>query len=277
MRIYDSRLGRFLSVDPLTKSYPWYTPYQFAGNTPIWAIDLDGLEEFSIHELTLKNSYGESFIYLTTWQAIKPSDRIDPTSGAVFVFPSTQFSSGTPPINLTFSKSFFRQNAAFIENKSTDTRLTVMRAQNSLGSEGGRILTLNSPTLHFDPDEGKTVKEVEKGFNLSETQLKALDNIASALVADPNLQVTVLGSASYKATNIDGQENNTTVQNNQILAQKRADAGKQYLLNYISKTLGVDGFDPNRIETQTNVSKNNTTDTNEMKQEQSVKFIPKLN
>ena len=29
-RIYDSRLGRFLSVDPLFKSYPWYTPYQFA-------------------------------------------------------------------------------------------------------------------------------------------------------------------------------------------------------------------------------------------------------
>jgi hypothetical protein len=31
-------------VDPLTGSYPWYTPYQFAGNMPIWAIDLDGLE-----------------------------------------------------------------------------------------------------------------------------------------------------------------------------------------------------------------------------------------
>ena len=31
-------------MDPLTRSYPWYTPYQFAGNTPIWAIDLDGAE-----------------------------------------------------------------------------------------------------------------------------------------------------------------------------------------------------------------------------------------
>jgi RHS repeat-associated protein len=45
-RIYDSRLGRFLSVDPLTKTYPWYTPYQFAGNKPIGAIDVEGLEEF---------------------------------------------------------------------------------------------------------------------------------------------------------------------------------------------------------------------------------------
>ena len=45
-RVYDSRGGRFLSQDPLFKSYPWYTPYQFAGNTPIQAIDLDGLEEY---------------------------------------------------------------------------------------------------------------------------------------------------------------------------------------------------------------------------------------
>ncbi len=46
-RIYDPRIGRFLSTDPLFKSYPWYTPYQFAGNKPIFAIDLDGLEEYA--------------------------------------------------------------------------------------------------------------------------------------------------------------------------------------------------------------------------------------
>ena len=44
-RIYDPRIGKFLSVDPLTKTYPWYTPYQFAGDKPIWAKDVDGLEE----------------------------------------------------------------------------------------------------------------------------------------------------------------------------------------------------------------------------------------
>ena len=45
-RIYNPQIAKFLSVDPLTSSYPWYTPYQFAGNKPIWAIDLDGLEEY---------------------------------------------------------------------------------------------------------------------------------------------------------------------------------------------------------------------------------------
>jgi len=31
-------------VDPLAQQYAYYTPYQFAGNMPIQATDLDGLE-----------------------------------------------------------------------------------------------------------------------------------------------------------------------------------------------------------------------------------------
>jgi hypothetical protein len=44
MRIYDNRLGRFLSVDPITAEYPELTPYQFASNRPIDGVDQDGLE-----------------------------------------------------------------------------------------------------------------------------------------------------------------------------------------------------------------------------------------
>ena len=44
MRMYDPRVGRFLSVDPITRQYPELTPYQFASNRPIDGIDLDGLE-----------------------------------------------------------------------------------------------------------------------------------------------------------------------------------------------------------------------------------------
>ena len=44
MRMYDPKVGKFLSVDPLTGKYPELTPYQFASNQPIWAIDLDGKE-----------------------------------------------------------------------------------------------------------------------------------------------------------------------------------------------------------------------------------------
>lgn len=44
MRISDQRLGRFLSVDPISDKYPELTPYQYASNRPIDGIDEDGLE-----------------------------------------------------------------------------------------------------------------------------------------------------------------------------------------------------------------------------------------
>ncbi len=54
-RMYDPRLKKFLSVDPLTKNYPWYTPYQFAGNKVINSIDLDGLEDV----LSIETKYAD--------------------------------------------------------------------------------------------------------------------------------------------------------------------------------------------------------------------------
>jgi RHS repeat-associated protein len=44
MRIYDPRLGRFLSVDPLTSKYAELSPYCFVANNPIRYIDADGRE-----------------------------------------------------------------------------------------------------------------------------------------------------------------------------------------------------------------------------------------
>ena len=34
-RIYNPSIGQFLSVDPMTKSYPGWSPYPFAMNRPI--------------------------------------------------------------------------------------------------------------------------------------------------------------------------------------------------------------------------------------------------
>ncbi|MGB0868510.1 MAG: RHS repeat domain-containing protein [Flavobacteriales bacterium] len=41
-RMYDPRIGRWFAVDPLDHLYPSSTPYSFALNTPIQAIDPDG-------------------------------------------------------------------------------------------------------------------------------------------------------------------------------------------------------------------------------------------
>jgi len=61
MRIYDTRIGKFLSVDPLAKSYPFYTPYQFAGNKSIQCVDIDGLEDLNYIVLHISKN-GTAFV-----------------------------------------------------------------------------------------------------------------------------------------------------------------------------------------------------------------------
>ena len=43
-RMHDSRLGRFLSVDPLTSKFAYNSPYAFAENRVIDGMELEGLE-----------------------------------------------------------------------------------------------------------------------------------------------------------------------------------------------------------------------------------------
>ena len=80
MRIYDPRLGKFLSVDPLMPDYPFYSPYQFAGNKPIVAADLDGLEEWmKTQENALKRQaqlkVQKAYQNKATVQPYNPGDR----------------------------------------------------------------------------------------------------------------------------------------------------------------------------------------------------------
>jgi RHS repeat-associated protein len=79
-RIYDCRLGRFLSVDPLFKVTSFYTPYLFAGNKPVSAIDKGGLLEVIVHYLhkSPNGDVSEQYTYkynITTAEDIKGISR----------------------------------------------------------------------------------------------------------------------------------------------------------------------------------------------------------
>ena len=61
-RIYDPRVGRFMSVDPLQREYAMLAPYQYSGNNPIAGVDLDG-REFDFY---LASEYLEKKMFGTT-------------------------------------------------------------------------------------------------------------------------------------------------------------------------------------------------------------------
>ena len=86
-RIQDTRLGRFLSIDPKYRDYPYYSPYAFSGNRVIDAIELEGLQPgilFSNMEDAAKNFatfYNDNSIrankeYRSTIYQVKNADGI---------------------------------------------------------------------------------------------------------------------------------------------------------------------------------------------------------
>jgi RHS repeat-associated protein len=90
-RIYNPRLGRFLSVDPLTKGFPMLTPYQYASNNPILNIDLDGLE--GVNNNIIRNSpvNGNPTISSHYSDITRPASTSNPHGGIDYaVVPGTQ-------------------------------------------------------------------------------------------------------------------------------------------------------------------------------------------
>ncbi|MPT33617.1 MAG: hypothetical protein E2604_00660, partial [Flavobacterium sp.] len=81
-RMHDPRVGRFLSIDPLTKQFPSLTPYQFASNDPIESIDLDGQERYDYR--WVKDNKGNSNLKLIGKTDIVDRIVVGYTSGRSF-------------------------------------------------------------------------------------------------------------------------------------------------------------------------------------------------
>ena len=80
-RLYNPVTGKFLSVDPIHDEYPELTPYQFASNSPMLNVDLDGLEAAAYWN-TAKEFFGgvgDGLQQLSRDLAVvRPADENDP-------------------------------------------------------------------------------------------------------------------------------------------------------------------------------------------------------
>lgn len=76
-RIYNPNIAKFLSVDPLLRNFEMLTPFQFSSNTPISAIDLDGLEaRLSIYGSGVKRDIDGNIVEKHESQFKRESDKL---------------------------------------------------------------------------------------------------------------------------------------------------------------------------------------------------------
>ncbi|MBS1606947.1 MAG: DUF3238 domain-containing protein [Bacteroidetes bacterium] len=174
MRVYDPRVGRFLSVDPLAKNYPWNSAYAFAENEPGSNIDLDGLEKYKV---TIRTFLPYTYVWEpqakdmidkanTRWypqyrnveahggfKSEKQFD-IDFYSGKTTYLPS--------PVPLTFSKNLKTKEVRSFHNEGLGDEWTMTNQFENRANIYAEISTKNPATPGYLPTPG-----IDYGLNIS--------------------------------------------------------------------------------------------------------------
>jgi RHS repeat-associated protein len=75
-RIYNPSIGKFLSVDPLAKKGPQYSPYSYAFNNPIHFIDPDGRWPFPATSFVFKEAIKLGYNWVKNNTDLKASAKV---------------------------------------------------------------------------------------------------------------------------------------------------------------------------------------------------------
>lgn len=181
-------------MDPLTKSYPWYTPYQFAGNKPIWAIDIDGLEEWKVTGLdgSESNTYGP---YIDQSYAQENYDNsIDPSS----ITPNDSYEKGILDKDISFSRNYgwVDQTHAFTDTKRKDVDIGIGNLWSKILNEKGNSsfdVNYTQVASVFGFKVGETGEfRIKGGLSIQEKR-----EVALAIVQDVSLKFEALQSFAF--------------------------------------------------------------------------------
>jgi RHS repeat-associated protein len=153
-RIMDVRLGRWLTVDPLQKKYPNFSPYNFCVNNPLLVKDPDGKDIYILFYTTGNKRGDEMFraAALTRQSDIEKGANFDPLKDKVVVLQVQDMAKIKEMV-----KDVVKQNSSQY-GKTTEFSIwshagiggptgTVKTSQDNLATESGVALDRNQMTI----------------------------------------------------------------------------------------------------------------------------------
>ncbi len=235
-RIYDPKILRFLSLDPLTNQFPHQSPYLFAGNKPIVAIDRNGEDEFWVIFI---GSGKKKTIHII--RIVKEGDDV--------------FYRGRPLPNTTPKKTLQRmaqsennrsqaRNTGYFEREKNPNAQIRVAAETSKTLRPGAFLSqtpFTSVNMYYESGYNKDVFDVG---SLSETQQKQSDYLIEDAAMGRIKGIGITGFASNKGTEEDNKD----------LSKRRASNAKDYILKKI-KEINPD-YDDSKISIDFKGAKN---------------------
>ncbi|MBB6682536.1 hypothetical protein H4O20_13890 [Aequorivita sp. 609] len=110
-RMHDPRVGRFLSLDPLSAQYPYNSPFAFAENRVIDGTELEGLEFYDSDEALVEIKYGINQIRVQNLSG----------SGRLMLSDPVYDKQGIPTGERTWKGDVILGNSISISTQSTDS------------------------------------------------------------------------------------------------------------------------------------------------------------
>ena len=268
---------RFLSVDPLFGSFPYYTPYQYAGNKPIAAIDLDGAEEFIVvrwyDPMDETKWIGSEVLYVVNkddrqlgqngtlyLHLTKSQDNIDMVDKQLSLASrhgtndanNTSFSAEAQRANIFDANNNLISNPDYIykssnpenshENAAANSTKNIANTPVSKGKWISAISNIVPPTyeIGFDKNSSKYTPLLDNDGNGKDNATE-INNAINYLNNNSTTQAVVTGNASLETT---------TVNNTQLAKDRATTTGK---------ILKSNGIDQNRIVKKERYSSGNST------------------
>jgi RHS repeat-associated protein len=213
-RIHDPRLGRFLSMDKFAGKFPFQSPYLFAGNTPIRAIDINGDSTYVIiigasylnmQSVGMSHDVGRGFKLSAEALALKITSHkdFDPQRDAVVIVYAPSTSKFVEAVNKEYESGKIASLTVF--SHGTDEGI-------SLGGEIGSMDQL----LDYDLREinSVTINQINKHnfestarctLNSCNTGKGGKDSFAQTLADYLGISVNAFnGPSEFKTQNGDG-------------------------------------------------------------------------
>ena len=184
MRVYDPRIGKFLSVDPLAKNFAFYSPYHYAGNNPIRNKDLDGGEP---------QDYTYRWIFKPLFD-IGTGKEVSDLNGMLVTDPKL----GQIDVQMVYDK--FTKQVWFVHEDEVSRNFYYYKSDNGNGSE----MSINPKTNevrkgHFEQFTTQDRQQARQGYALADDMATAVFGMVAVGVTLP--AATALGGADLWALN----------------------------------------------------------------------------
>lgn len=165
-RMYDSRLGKWMSVDPLQKEYPHLSSYAYVANSPIQFIDPDGerieiagnkdyakntlmdLQKLTNSKLKLKKEGDVFVVIIKKEKAVHKNKKLD--YGTALVKRLVEAKNNLTGDDIT---------TTITDNEGIKKNISSSLVKKFMDAEKGGLTVSNggSPLIRYDFDEGKDV------------------------------------------------------------------------------------------------------------------------